>query len=54
MPVTELQHVPLRKLRPNPGPRRHSRKQIGQIADSVRQFGFTSLIIALRARGKAK
>lgn len=46
MAVAEPQQMPLRMLRPNPAnPRAHSRRQIEQIAQSIRQFGFTSPII---------
>ena len=45
-PLT-LSHVPLSELRLDPkNPRKHSKKQIGQIADSIRQFGFVVPILA--------
>ncbi len=37
---------PIGSLRPyEKNPRRHSAKQIGQIADSIRRFGFTNPVI---------
>jgi hypothetical protein len=38
-----IEPVPVASLHPYPGnPRTHSKKQIRQIADSIRQFGFTN------------
>jgi DNA modification methylase len=42
----EIRLMPLRKLRRNPrNARTHSKKQIEQIAESLRRFGFTSPIV---------
>lgn len=47
MAVAENKVIAVKRLRPNPAnARTHSKKQIGQIARSIRQFGFTSPIIA--------
>lgn len=41
-----IDHVQLTTLRPNPrNARTHSRKQVGQIAESIRQFGFNNPLI---------
>jgi hypothetical protein len=38
--------IPVGKLRPYAGnPRTHSKKQVRQIADSIRQFGFTNPVL---------
>jgi DNA modification methylase len=42
----EIEPVPVGRLRPYPGnPRTHSKKQVGQIADSIRRFGFTNPVL---------
>jgi ParB-like chromosome segregation protein Spo0J len=48
MPViNHVPNFPISKLRPNPANvRTHSKKQLAQIARSIRQFGFTSPIVA--------
>jgi DNA modification methylase len=47
MPVSQVSQIAIGKLRPNPvNARRHSRKQIGQIARSIQQFGFVAPVIA--------
>lgn len=39
-------HLPVAELRPNPrNARRHSKKQLHQIAASIREFGFNSLVV---------
>jgi ParB-like chromosome segregation protein Spo0J len=39
--------TPVTKLKPNPhNARTHSKKQLRQIADSIKQFGFVNPIIA--------
>jgi DNA modification methylase len=41
-----IEPMPLASLRPHPGnARTHSKKQIRQIADSIRQFGFTNPVL---------
>jgi ParB-like chromosome segregation protein Spo0J len=41
-----IESMPIAKLRPHPGnARTHSKKQIRQIADSIRQFGFTNPVL---------
>ena len=43
---TAIEHIPVASLRPYSGnARTHSRKQIRQIADSIRQFGFTNPVL---------
>jgi DNA modification methylase len=43
---TAIEHMPVASLRPYPGnARTHSKKQIRQIADSIRQFGFTNPVL---------
>ena len=47
MPISQISQVAIGKLRPHPANvRRHSKKQIGQIAESIEQFTFTAPIIA--------
>lgn len=44
--MNNLQHTPLTGLRPYArNARRHSKKQIKQIADSIRRFGFTNPVL---------
>jgi DNA modification methylase len=39
-------HLPITELRPNPrNARRHSQKQLSQIAGSIREFGFNSVVV---------
>lgn len=39
-------HLPIAALKPNPrNARRHSQKQLSQIAASIREFGFNSLVV---------
>jgi DNA modification methylase len=46
MPVRQIQWVPIGKLRPSKrNARTHSKKQNGQIANSIQRFGWTSPII---------
>ena len=46
MPTHQIRSISIRRLRPNPGNvRTHSNKQIRQIANSIKQFGFTAPII---------
>ena len=61
-PGTSLEHVEVASLRPHPdNPRAHSKKQIQQIAESIRAFGFripvvidhTSRLISGHARVEA-
>ena len=41
-----IEPVPVKSLRPHPGnARTHSKKQIRQIAESIRQFGFTNPVL---------
>jgi len=43
---TAIEHMPVASLRPYPGnARTHSKKQIRQIADSIRHFGFTNPVL---------
>jgi ParB-like chromosome segregation protein Spo0J len=38
--------MPVARLRPTPrNPRTHSRKQLRQIPDSIKQFGFTNPVL---------
>jgi ParB-like chromosome segregation protein Spo0J len=47
MPTSQIEYVPIESLTPHPANARvHSKKQIDQIAQSIRQFGFTAPIIA--------
>ncbi|MDF0578911.1 site-specific DNA-methyltransferase [Bradyrhizobium yuanmingense] len=42
-----VDHLPIVDLKPNPAnARRHSRKQLHQIAASIREFGFNSIVVA--------
>lgn len=51
MLVSEIRQVAIAKLRPNPAnARTHAKRQIEQIADSIRQFGFTVPIIVDESR----
>jgi DNA modification methylase len=46
MQPMSIEPMPLASLRPHPGnARTHSKKQIRQIADSIRQFGFTNPVL---------
>jgi DNA modification methylase len=46
MPALHVESRPIASLTPNPrNPRTHSRKQIRQIADSIRTFGFTNPVL---------
>ncbi|MDD1529404.1 DNA methylase N-4 [Bradyrhizobium sp. WBOS7] len=41
-----VDHLPIAELKPNPvNARRHSRKQLHQIAASIREFGFNSIVV---------
>jgi DNA modification methylase len=41
-----IEHRPIAELRPNPrNARRHSQKQLSQIAGSIREFGFNSIVV---------
>lgn len=41
-----IEHLPLDTLKPNPAnARRHSQKQLHQIAASIREFGFNSIVV---------
>lgn len=41
-----IEHLSLRDLKPNPrNARRHSQKQLHQIAASIREFGFNSIVV---------
>jgi ParB-like chromosome segregation protein Spo0J len=41
-----IEPMPVAALHPYPGnPRTHSKKQIGQIAESIRRFGFTNPVL---------
>ena len=43
---TAIEHMPVASLRPYPGnARTHSKRQIRQIADSIRHFGFTNPVL---------
>ena len=44
--MPDIQHLPLSELKPWPGnARTHSRKQVKQLADSIRRFGFTQPLL---------
>jgi ParB-like chromosome segregation protein Spo0J len=44
--AVDVKTMPVRSLRPYPGnPRTHSKKQVRQIADSIRRFGFTNPVL---------
>jgi DNA modification methylase len=44
--AVDIVTVPVRSLRPYPGnPRTHSKRQVRQIADSIRRFGFTNPVL---------
>ncbi len=46
MPAGVLENLPLDRLRPWPrNARVHTRKQVRQIADSIRRFGFTNPVL---------
>jgi DNA modification methylase len=46
VPTPEIEMLPLSALRPYPGnARRHSKKQVRQIADSIIRFGFTNPVL---------
>ncbi len=46
MPQTQITDTPIQSLRPYPrNARRHSKKQIRQIADSIERFGFTNPVL---------
>jgi ParB-like chromosome segregation protein Spo0J len=41
-----VEHLPIASLKPNPrNARRHSQKQLNQIAASIREFGFNSIVV---------
>ena len=41
-----IEHLPITGLKPNPGnARRHPKKQLHQIAASIREFGFNSIVV---------
>lgn len=41
-----ISHLPISDLKPNPrNARRHSQKQLSQIAGSIREFGFNSVVV---------
>jgi ParB-like chromosome segregation protein Spo0J len=41
-----IEHLPITGLKPNPqNARRHSQKQLHQIAASIREFGFNSIVV---------
>jgi ParB-like chromosome segregation protein Spo0J len=41
-----IEHLPITGLKPNPqNARRHSKKQLHQIAASIREFGFNSIVV---------
>jgi len=45
-PERRLTSTPLADLKPHPrNPRTHSRKQLKQIAESIRRFGFTNPVL---------
>jgi ParB-like chromosome segregation protein Spo0J len=45
-PTPQIEVLPLASLRPYPGDaRRHSKKQVRQIAESIRRFGFTNPVL---------
>jgi len=42
----DIDHLPITELKPNPrNARRHSQKQLSQIAGSIREFGFNSIVV---------
>lgn len=46
MPTPKIEMVPVSALKPYPGnARRHSKKQIRQIAESITRFGFTNPVL---------
>src|SRR4051812_29957742 len=46
-PISQTQHIPIGTLRPSKrNARTHSKKQIGQIANSILRFGWTYPILA--------
>jgi len=46
LPTPTIEMLPLGSLRPYPGnARRHSKKQVRQIAESIRRFGFTNPVL---------
>jgi DNA modification methylase len=46
LPTPQIEMLPLAALRPWPGnARRHSKKQVRQIADSIERFGFTNPVL---------
>ncbi|MGC2774606.1 MAG: DNA methyltransferase [Bradyrhizobium sp.] len=46
LPSPKIEVLPLASLRPYPGnARRHSKKQVRQIAESIRRFGFTNPVL---------
>ena len=41
-----IEHLPIAALKPNPrNARRHPRKQLSQIAGSIQEFGFNSIVV---------
>lgn len=45
-PENNVNLTPIDRIKPNPSnPREHSAEQIAQIARSIEEFGFTSLIL---------
>ena len=47
MPISEIQQIPIGKLRPNPAnTRAHPKRQIAQLARGIEKFGFVAPIIA--------
>jgi hypothetical protein len=47
MPISEIQQIPIGKLRPNPANTRvHPKRQIAQLARGIEKFGFVAPIIA--------
>ena len=49
MPEAQLEYLPISELRPwRRNARTHSRKQVRQIADSIRRFGFTNPVLVDR------
>ena len=50
-----IEHLPVTELKPNPrNARRHSQKQISQIAGSIREFGFNSIVVVDEDAGKLR
>lgn len=46
MASQKIENIPISELKPFPGnARRHSKKQVRQIADSIRRFGFTNPVL---------